>query len=398
VSEAIQKLEAGDQVAIHTYIAQLKALIADLEVQVAGVTSPAPTRDEDDDNDNDDEQPTMMADATMSEEEVPVATTTANASSVEAEISEPPAPPQYDEASGAEDFDAAGDLKQEAAELKQDKEWGAALEKYTEAVLAAPPSALLLANRAFVLLELDRPRAAIADCNVALSHNPDSAKALRIRGTAYKRLGQYEQARLDLSGSQAIDYDDVAAQDLKFVSQQVLLVEAEQAKKKLAEQTLLQEKLERQRQAEAAERAEQREQEAAEREARASASRGSMPGGMPPGGMGGMGGMGGLMSVLMSDPELKAGLSNPKVMAALSGLMSGPGGPMGIMQNPAKLQELMADPDVGPFLQKVMAKLGGGGMGGMGGMPGMGDMGMPPGGRMNDDDDMPDLDDIPNLD
>jgi suppressor of tumorigenicity protein 13 len=63
-------------------------------------------------------------------------------------------------------------------------------------------------------------------------------------------------------------------------------------------------------------------------------------------------------------------MQNPKVMAAFQSLVSEPGGVGGLMANPAKLQELMSDPEVGPFLQKLMAKLGpamGGGMPGMGG-------------------------------
>ena len=119
---------------------------------------------------------------------------------------------------------------------------------------------------------------------------------------------------------------------------------------------------------------------------------GGMGGGMP--GMGGMGGMGGLMSSLLSDPELAAGLQNPKVMAAFQSLSANPAG---LMSNPGKLQELMTDPEVGPFMQKLMSKMGGGmpGMGGMGGgMPDFGGMG---GGDDDGDDDIPDLDDLPDL-
>ena len=47
-----------------------------------------------------------------------------------------------------------------------------------------------------------------------------------------------------------------------------------------------------------------------------------------------------------SDPEIKEGFKNPKVMKAFQELMSGPGGVAGIMSNPAKLQEMMADPEV----------------------------------------------------
>jgi hypothetical protein len=51
-----------------------------------------------------------------------------------------------------------------------------------------------------------------------------------------------------------------------------------------------------------------------------------------------------------SDPEIAAGMQNPKVMQAFQDLMSGPGGPMGLMSNPAKLQEIMADPEVREFV------------------------------------------------
>ena len=66
------------------------------------------------------------------------------------------------------------------------------------------------------------------------------------------------------------------------------------------------------------------------------------------------------------------------------------------MANPAKLQQLMSDPDVGPFLQKLMAKLGpamgGGGMpGGFGGFGGA-----PPAQSSSNDDDI-DLSDLPDL-
>ena len=109
---------------------------------------------------------------------------------------------------------------------------------------------------------------------------------------------------------------------------------------------------------------------------------------------------------LMSDPEIAAGMQNPKIQAAFQDLMGG-GGPAGLMSNPGKIQEMMADPEVGPFLQKLMGKMmGGGGMGGMPGMSGMGGMGggSPFGGgggggdfdipdmdSDDDDDEMPDL-------
>jgi len=81
----------------------------------------------------------------------------------------------------------------------------------------------------------------------------------------------------------------------------------------------------------------------------------------------------------MSDPELAAGMKNPKILSAFTDLMQSPGGAASLMSNPAKLQKLMSDPDVGPFMQKLASKFGpmlgasmSGGMGGLGSMGGMG--------------------------
>jgi suppressor of tumorigenicity protein 13 len=104
-------------------------------------------------------------------------------------------PPLY---SSGDDMEKAGQLKMEAGDLKAESKWQEALEKYTEAVLAAPPSALLYANRATVLLKLEQYRAAERDCTEALKINPDSAKALRIRGKAYEHMEKWEKARADL--------------------------------------------------------------------------------------------------------------------------------------------------------------------------------------------------------
>ena len=75
------------------------------------------------------------------------------------------------------------------------------------------------------------------------------------------------------------------------------------------------------------------------------------------GDMGGMQDM--LMQMLMSDPELAAGLKNPKVMKAFSSMMGGGG------ENTPEMQ----DPEVQAFMKKFQEKMGPmmGMMGGMGG-------------------------------
>jgi suppressor of tumorigenicity protein 13 len=308
-------------------------------------------------------------------------------------------PPLYQ---SGDDMEQAGEYKMQAADLKSEGKWEEALEKYTAAVLAATPSSLLYANRAFCLYKLGKNAAAERDCDEALKMNPDSAKSLRVRGTVRKELENYEGALRDLSQAQAIDFDPDASEDLKVLTEKHVEHEKAVAQERIEKEEKLKKR------AEEIKKAQEEQKKEAAKEA---ASARGMPGGMPgmggmPGGMPGMpggggdggmpAGMGGIMEMLMSDPELQEAMKNPKVMAVFSELMSSPGGAMGLMSNPAKMQELMADPEVGPVMQKIMAKFGGG-MGGMpggmgGGMPNMGGAGG------EEDDDIPDLDDLPDLD
>ena len=257
--------------------------------------------------------------------------------------------------------------------------------------MAAPPSALLYANRAMVLEKLGDYAGAAQDCTWALEMNPDSAKALKVRGKLrYKHLNDWHGALSDLNQAQSIDFDPDVAELLKELTELRKEEEAEEAKERIKKEEQLKKKAEDIKKA----------QEEARREAAREASGGGMPGGMP--GMGGMpGGMDpSMMAGLMSDPEIQEAMKNPKVVAAFQELMSGPGGPMGLLSNPGKLQQLMSDPEVGPVLQKLMGKfMGGAG----GGMPGMGSPfgGADPsggGGGAGGDDDIPDLGEVPDLD
>merc|ERR1711933_578261 len=100
-----------------------------------------------------------------------------------------------------------------------------------------------------------------------------------------------------------------------------------------------------------------------------------------------------MMSGMMDDPEIKKAMENPKVVAAFQEIMNGPGGPMGLLSNPGKLQKLMSDPEVGPALNLMMKKMMGGG-----GMPGMGGMGGGMHSAGGDDDGIPNMDEMPDLD
>jgi len=335
--------------------------------------------------------------------------------------------PQYE---SGEDYEKQSDLKAKAADAKNSGNLDEALESYNEAVLAAPPSALLYANRSIVLEKLGHYKAAELDCKFALEQNPDSAKALKTRGKLrFMHLNDWEGALRDLGQAQQIDFDPEIADILKELSKKRIEKEKEEAQERIQKEEKLRKKVEDIKRAR--EEAKREEEEAA---AARAASMGGMPGGMGgmpgmpggmggmpggmggmpggmggmpggmggmPGGMGGMpGGMGGMpgmpnpdmMSGMMKDPEIKKAMENPKVVEAFQEIMSAPGGPMGLLSNPGKLQEMMADPEVGPALNLMMKKMMGGGGGGMPGMGGMG--GMPSAG---DDGGIPDMDEMPNL-
>ena len=201
-----------------------------------------------------------------------------------------PLPPMYEGDGTNDDFDKAADAKMAGTDLKSEGKFDEALEKYTEAVLAAEPSALLLANRAHCLFKLKRYTAAIRDCDAALEMNPDSAKALRIRGECYLKTEQYHFARKDLSQAQTIDWDSEAAMMLKEATEKCSELDAGKVKKKNEEEEKLR------RRAADIKKAQEEARKDAEKEMRSRAS-GSGMGGMPgmgermPGGMGGMEGM-----------------------------------------------------------------------------------------------------------
>lgn len=291
---------------------------------------------------------------------------------------------------GGEDWDGSANAKEQANDAKAAGNYDLAITKFTEAMAKGQVSALTLATRAECLLKMKKPCAAISDCTAALTINPDSAKALRCRGKAYRFLGKWDEANLDLASAQRIDYDPELQDLQKLVSNKVAGLEAKRTANRLRQEKKQREKL-LARKAEV-ERAREEARQQAEQEKNDSfggGMGGAMPGGMP--GMGGGGMPGGmeamLKQMLMSDPELAKGMQNPKIMRAFSAMMGGGGG---------GAADAMKDPEVMAFMNKVQTKLGPmmGGMGGMGGgraTPSSSSSYMP---AEDDLDDMPDLEEV----
>ena len=207
--------------------------------------------------------------------------------------------------------DRVNALKAEAQDAIDDGNREKALSLLSEAIVIGAVTAMLMTKRADLLLKLQRPRAAIKDCEVALSLNPDSGKAFRIRGLAYRYLHQWEKAHSDLAAAQRIDFDDATEEVHKLVDEKYRKM------------------MESKRKAPTITSPPRRPAQAPQ---------------MPPG-------MGNMFADLLGDPELASAMTNPRVMQALQEMMS----------NPAALMQYQSDPEVGPVLMKLMSKFGGGG-------------------------------------
>ncbi|CAB3402824.1 unnamed protein product [Caenorhabditis bovis] len=121
------------------------------------------------------------------------------------------------------DLEKASEERDKANEAFSNGDFDAALKHFTAAIEANPGSAILYARRANVLLKLKRPNAAIADCNKAISINPDSATAYKFRGRANRLLGKWVEAKQDLAVACKIDYDETANEWLKEVEPNTVL-------------------------------------------------------------------------------------------------------------------------------------------------------------------------------
>jgi suppressor of tumorigenicity protein 13 len=224
----------------------------------------------------------------------------------------PPAPLLTKTELSDAESDKLSDIKSKAQDALEDGDKAKALTLLNEAVSIGGVTAMLMTKRADLLLKLKRPVASIKDCDVALSLNPDSGKAFRIRGLAHRYLHKWEQAHSDLAAAQRIDFDDSVERVHKLVGERYKKIfESKRAK--------------------------------SPPRVRPTSPRNTS---VPPSGMGGMGGM---FGDLFNDPEIAGAMTNPRVMQALQEMMS----------NPGAFMQYQSDPEVGPVLMKLMSKFGG---------------------------------------
>ncbi|CAL8080678.1 unnamed protein product [Calicophoron daubneyi] len=242
-------------------------------------------------------------------------------------------------------MDNADAKKAEAQAKFSEGDFESAVALFTEAIKLNPKSALFYARRASCYVKMEKPCAAIRDCDKAISLNPDSAQPYKWRGMANKMLGRWEEAFKDLQMSLKLDYTDDAYEAMKEVEPKHKRIYEHQMKyQRKREEREERKRVERLRRAR--EERERARKEAEEHETTT-----------------GAGGMGDVFSQLFNDPELIEAIKDPEVMKAFSEVSS----------NPAAFQKYENNPKVKKVLEKMQSKFGGAAGGMPGGMPfGMG--------------------------
>ncbi|MBN3285239.1 F10A1 protein, partial [Polyodon spathula] len=118
--------------------------------------------------------------------------------------------------------DQANEKKMEAMNALGEGDLQKALDLFTEAIKLNPCLAILYAKRASVFVRMQKPNAAVRDCDRAISINPDSAQPYKWRGKAHRLLGHWEEAGRDLAMACKLDYDEEASAMLKEVQPRVI--------------------------------------------------------------------------------------------------------------------------------------------------------------------------------
>uniref|UniRef100_A0A2K6RG40 STI1 domain-containing protein n=1 Tax=Rhinopithecus roxellana TaxID=61622 RepID=A0A2K6RG40_RHIRO len=246
-----------------------------------------------------------------------------------------------------------------AIEALNDGELQKAIDLFTDAIKLNPPLAILYAKRASVFVKLQKPNAAIRDCDRAIEINPDSAQPCKWRGKAHSLLGHWEEAAHDLALVCKLDYDEDASATLKEVQPTAEKIAEHRRKcKQKCEEQEIKERIERVKKAREEHERAQRKEEARQQ---LGAQYGSFPGGFLGGtsgnfpgrmpGMGGdMAGTAGLpgLNEILSDPEVMAAVQDPEVMVAFQD----------VAQNAANTSEYQSNPTVMNLISKSSAKFG----------------------------------------
>ncbi|XP_019964356.1 hsc70-interacting protein [Paralichthys olivaceus] len=238
-------------------------------------------------------------------------------------------------------MDQADVMKMEAINALGEGDLQKAVDLFTGAIKLNPCLAILYAKRASVYIKMQKPNAAIRDCNRAISINPDSAQPYKWRGKAHRLLGHWEEAASDLATACKLDYDEDASAMLKEVQPKAnRIIEHRRKYERKREEREVKEKQERVKKAREEHARAQREEEARQSGGGFFPGAAGFPGGPPPG----MGGLGDLLK----DPELLSAMKDPEVMAAFQD----------VAQNPANISKYQSNPKIMALVTKLSSKFG----------------------------------------
>ncbi|KAK2489574.1 hypothetical protein MC885_003454 [Smutsia gigantea] len=160
-------------------------------------------------------------------------------------------------------MDQANDKKVAAIDALNDGELQKAIDLFTDAIKLNPRLAILYAKRASVFVKLQKPNAAIRDCDRAIEINPDSAQPYKWRGKAHRLLGHWEEAAHDLALACKLDYDEDASAMLKEVQPRAQKIAEHRRKyERKREEREIKERIERVKKAREEHERAQREEEA----------------------------------------------------------------------------------------------------------------------------------------
>nr|VZI49046.1 unnamed protein product [Spirometra erinaceieuropaei] len=240
--------------------------------------------------------------------------------------------------------DKASEKRCEAQAKFADGDFEAAAALFTESITANPHLSMCFAKRAACYVKLRRPKAAIRDCDKAISLNPDTAPAYKWRGLANKLLGHWESAYLDLQTSLKLDYTDDANAAIKELEPKYKRIHEHKLKyeRKTEEKKYTELKKAREARQRAYEKAKKEEAKARAREHFNMPS--GMPGQMPPG-------MENIFGSLFSDPEMMAAMQDPEIQSAFSEGMS----------NPAAFAKAAKNPKFANLMKKMQENMKGSG-------------------------------------
>uniref|UniRef100_A0A8C9X2G2 ST13 Hsp70 interacting protein n=1 Tax=Sander lucioperca TaxID=283035 RepID=A0A8C9X2G2_SANLU len=254
-------------------------------------------------------------------------------------------------------MDQANEKKMAAIDALGEGDLQKALDLFTEAIKLNPCVAIMYAKRASVFIQMQKPNAAIRDCDRAISINPDSAQPYKWRGKAHKLLGHWEEAAKDLATACKLDYDEDASVMLKEVQPKAnKIIEHRRKYERKREERDVKEKQERIKKAREEHARAQREEEArqfgggffpgrrVETSPFISGCFSAGPAGFPGGAPAGMPGLG----ELLKDPELLNAMKDPEVMTAFQD----------VAQNPANISKYQNNPKIMALVTKLSSKFG----------------------------------------